>query len=95
MRNRIKRLRSNEERLNHPDRKLYAAAIEYYARGQWHADIRYIHGCSYNEAKFLFKAAHTQEFMHGTMKLVDIAPCVGYFAEERKGVDRLVNIYAG
>jgi hypothetical protein len=74
---------------------LYAVAVEarrYYGIIQgrkrfspWEGDIRYLHADDRNEAAIMFTAAHSQEILSKTLRIVDIAIAIGFFVEDEHG----------
>lgn len=51
----------------------------------WEADIRYLHAEDAGEARMMFTAAHTYPLVHRLMRIVGIAPAIGFHVHDDHG----------
>jgi len=66
-------------------RKLYCIAYEYRIRpGVWGADMVYMHGDSAEDVRLQYFRANANQLAR-EMRIVAIAPVIGYFVEDKKG----------
>jgi len=63
-------------------RKLYAVACERFSRGQWTADIVYLHANSQTDARLQFVKAEPNR---RKVRVVAVGPAVGYFVDDKEG----------
>jgi hypothetical protein len=68
-------------------RQLYAVCVEKLdARGEVKESvIEYIHATDYVNANWSYRAAHSNALVLGKIRIVDIAPAVGWFVQDEHG----------
>jgi hypothetical protein len=66
-------------------RKLYCIAYEFkVSPGVWDADMVYMHGDTAEEIRLQFFRSNAPELMR-EIRIVGIAPVIGYFVEDKQG----------
>jgi hypothetical protein len=68
-------------------RPIFAVAVEVLNRKGEVVDcvIEYLHADDTRSANFQYRAAHTRELMAGKIRIVEVAPAVGWFVQDEHG----------
>ncbi len=75
---------------------LYCVAYEEFKNGTWKPELEYFHvqnvKHSYWLAKKKFTIQNSNKLMFGRIKIVDIAPVIGYYIEEDKNRNLIYSV---
>lgn len=65
---------------------LFAVAFRARKKRSWNIHIEYLHAVDVEEARVLFTAGNSMMLVKRRMKIIGIAPAIGFFVEDKQGL---------